>query len=132
MKNSNLSEIQIIFSLNIATLIIELNKRGYQCTFGEVARTPEQQEIYVKTGKSKTMLSAHINRLAADINLFKDGVYLTEAKEYKVAAETWEALNENNVAGFSWGWDANHFEMKMNPRPVSNLQSIINPVVAKV
>ncbi len=42
-------------------------------TGGELARTPEQQAIYVKTGRSKTLNSIHLKRCAIDLNFFKDG-----------------------------------------------------------
>ena len=42
-------------------------------TGGELARTPEQQAIYFKTGRSKTMNSIHLKRCAIDLNFFKDG-----------------------------------------------------------
>lgn len=42
-------------------------------TGGELWRSPEQQEIYFKTGRSKTMNSNHLRRCATDLNFFWDG-----------------------------------------------------------
>jgi len=75
-------------------------------------RTKEQQEIYFNEGKSKTMNSKHLSRLAIDLNLFVYGVYQTDKEAYKPLAEYWKTLHPDNRAGYDWGWDANHFEMK--------------------
>jgi len=107
-----LSQSQRIFSLNLAKLIIWIYDNGMECTMGEVLRTQEQQEIYVKSGKSKTSNSKHLLKLAADINLFIGGEYKTDKESYKEMAKYWKSLHENNVAGYDWGWDSNHFEMK--------------------
>ena len=109
-----LSEAQRIFSVNLARLILWLNDNGIECTIGEVLRTTEQQAIYLKTGKSKTANSAHLKKLAADLNLFVNGSYVADGKSepYKKMAEHWKTLHPSNVAGFDWGFDGNHVEMK--------------------
>lgn len=81
-------------------------------TFGEVWRTKEQQELYVKAGKSKTMNSKHLDRCAVDINLFIDGRLTWVAEDFKPLGEFWESLDP----GCKWGGnfknfvDAVHFE----------------------
>lgn len=109
---SKLLEKQFIFSRLVADLLIFCFQNGYEVTLGEAWRTDEQQAIYLKKGLTKTKNSQHPKRLAIDLNLFRDGVYLTEREDYKLVAEHWESLNENCVAGYSWGWDANHFQLK--------------------
>ncbi len=52
-----LSQHQQIFTRNIALLILRANTLGVNLTFGEVYRTIEQEALYVKEGKSKTMNS---------------------------------------------------------------------------
>ena len=106
-----LSEKQSIFALNFAKLILWINDQGWTVTVGEVLRTPEQEEIYFSTGKSKTKDSKHLLKLAGDLNLFVNGVYQTTKNSYKPLAEYWKSLNPLNKAGYDWGWDANHFEM---------------------
>ena len=105
-----LSQTQRTFSLNLAKLILWIYDNGMECTMGEVLRTPEQQAIYLKSGLSKTSNSKHLQKLAADINLFIDGVYTTEKQDYKGLAEYWKSLHKDNVAGYDWGWDAQHFQ----------------------
>jgi len=110
-----LREFQSVFLRNVASLITWAFENGYELTGGELLRTKEQQEIYVNKGLSKTMNSQHLKKLAIDLNLFIDGIYQTDNEAYKQLAEYWESLHPNNVAGYFWGWDANHFEMQQKP-----------------
>jgi hypothetical protein len=108
-----LSEKQKIFTFNIAKLITEAYRQGYELTFGEVFRTPEQQKIYFDTGRSKTMNSRHLDRLAVDFNIFKDGVLLfnnpatrnAEIQSCLPLGEYWISLNTDNVWGGDWDRD---------------------------
>ncbi|TAN59643.1 M15 family peptidase [bacterium] len=105
-----LSEKQRKFTLMVAKLIAWAYANGFELTFGEAYRTPEQQEIYVKAGKSKTLKSKHLERLAIDVNLFIAGEYKTDAGSYGPLGEFWKSLDPDNRWGGDWGWDANHFE----------------------
>lgn len=107
-----LREKQSLFLFNAAKLIQWAFDNGFELTAGELLRTPEQQEIYLKTGRSKTSNSRHLQKLAIDLNLFIDGKYKTDKESYAPLAEYWKSLHPDNVAGYDWGWDANHFEMK--------------------
>mgnify|MGYP006286320757 CR=1 FL=1 len=68
-----LSQEQAAFLLDACKLIQYATEQGWTVTGGELFRTPEQQEIYLKTGRSKTMASNHLKRCAIDLNFFKDG-----------------------------------------------------------
>ena len=98
-----LSKQRRIFSSNISTLIKWAIDQGYEVTIGEVLRTKEQQEIYVKEGKSQTMNSMHLLGLATDLNLFVNGVYSTDPIQYKILGDKWGTLNPKN----RWGGDFN-------------------------
>lgn len=100
-----LSEKQANFTYNISKLIQWAFSQGYTLTFGEVYRTKEQQELYVKQGKSKTMNSRHLDRLAVDFNIFKDGVILHDSKLIQPLGEYWMSLNTSNVWGGDWDRD---------------------------
>lgn len=118
---------QSIFALNISKLIVWANENGYEITTGEAYRTNDQQLLYfmgykllvvggslklAKTKpKSKTMNSYHLKKLAEDINLFIDGEYKTDKESFKPLAEYWRTLHPDNVSGYDWGWDFNHFQM---------------------
>lgn len=120
---------QSVFAKNIGLLIAYAYANGFELTFGEVYRTVEQQEIYFKTGRSKTMNSRHIQRMAVDFNIFINGrmlfadpkIYDDDLKRATVLADYWESLNVNNVWGSNWDknkltkdkfQDPYHFEMK--------------------
>ncbi len=104
------SELQQIFAVNVAHLILHINECGYSCTFGEAWRPPEVAAIYAQQGKG-IKNSLHCIRLAVDLNLFKDGVYLPTTEAYKFAGEYWESLNSLNRWGGRFN-DGNHFEMR--------------------
>ncbi len=115
----SLSKKQRIFTLMVADLISWAYSKGYELTFGEAYRTREQQEIYVKSGRSKTMRSKHLKRLAVDFNLFIDGRYVRDPERYRPLGEEWERLGGRWGGRFGLkpeeydkkvGWDANHFE----------------------
>lgn len=106
----NLSMKQQIFAVNVAKLILHINEAGFSCTFGEAWRTPEMAQIYAANGKG-IKNSLHCIRLAVDLNLWKDGVYLTKTEAWKPFGEYWESLNQLNRWGGSFG-DGNHLEMR--------------------
>ena len=105
-------EKQSIFLKNFALLILWAFENGYEVTAGELFRTEEQHQINLQKGLSKAKRSKHQDRLAGDLNLFIGGKYQTTREPYRPLAEYWKSLHPDNVAGYDWGWDANHFEMK--------------------
>jgi len=111
----SLSSKQIIFSKNVAKLIIYAETIGVDLTFGEAYRTKYQQEEYVRTGKSKTMNSNHLRRLAVDFNFFINGELFWEHPLITKLGEYWESLNELNRWGGFWKSfkDRPHFEMNV-------------------
>lgn len=110
---------QELFVKDVLKLIQEAHRLGFGVRFGEVWRTAEQQKIYVETGRSKTMNSMHLNRLAIDLVLVWEGKIATH-EQIKPLGEFWEALDPKNRWGGSWRGlvqsgkskfiDAPHFE----------------------
>jgi|SRR5690606_32567812 len=116
-----LSEKQRIFAYNIACLIhYAFDQQGIELTFGEAYRTREQQLIYVQSGKSQTMNSNHLNRLAVDFNFFKEGNLTYNWEDVKPIGDYWESLHPKNRWGGDWNQndvkdgfiDTPHFEMQ--------------------
>lgn len=103
------SELQQIFAVNVAHLILHINECGYSCTFGEAWRTPEMAAMYAQQGKG-IKNSLHCIRLAVDLNLFKNGVYLPQTEAHRPFGEYWEKLNALNRWGGRFN-DGNHYEM---------------------
>lgn len=106
----SLRQEQSAFVRDLVRLFTHASSLGYEYTLGEVERTVDQQKIYMATGRSKTMNSYHLKRLAADVHFFKDGVlcYPREIGAY------WESLDPKNSWGGNWHSfkDAPHFERR--------------------
>ena len=128
-----LSDRQKIFTKNIGLLIGKAYDLGFELTFGEVYRTLEQQKIYFDSGRSKTMDSRHLQRLAVDFNIFKiingdpfllfgiNSMYSTDLEIARPLGEYWMSLHPDNVWGGDWNRngildetfkDPYHFEIK--------------------
>ena len=98
---------QFEFAEDVGKLLTWLYDSGYTVTFGEALRTPEQAAIYAKKGIGISN-SLHTIKLAIDLNLFKEGRWLTRTMEYRAAGEYWESLRDGNSWG-GWFNDGNHF-----------------------
>ena len=107
-----LGEKQRKFSRMVALLIIHAYEMGYEITLGEAYRTPEQAEWNAQRGKG-VINSLHCERLAIDLNLFKDGNYLPNTIDHKPLGELWEQM------GGAWGGrfgDGNHYSLEHEGR----------------
>jgi hypothetical protein len=108
-----LRELQSVFAQLSAQLIQQAEKFGYDVTLGEAWRSPETAKVYAEEGKG-IVDSLHIERLAIDLNLFKQGAYLTDTKDYEILGEWWEGLSCDNYK-CAWGGrfhDGNHFSIE--------------------
>lgn len=108
---------QAAFLLQVAELIQRAAELGLVVTGGELYRTPEQQALYVQAGRSATLDSQHLKRLAIDLNCFvtnPDGTLrLTyAADDLRPLGEFWESLDPANRWGGNWSSfkDTPHFE----------------------
>ena len=97
---SELLQLQQQFAKDVAQLIAYAAVLGYGVTLGEAWRTPEQAQWNAEHGKGVAH-SLHEERLAIDLNLFKDGQYLTEAEAYRALGEWWKKLSPAHC----WGGD---------------------------
>lgn len=106
-----LREKQSIFVALVASLIFEAHKAGYELTFGEAYRSPEEAERLAKLGKGIAN-SLHTQRLAIDLHLFKDGKYLSSTEAHRPLGEWWEKSHPAcRWGGFFKRGDGNHYEM---------------------
>ena len=85
------------FTHMVALLILFAYSKGYELTFGDAFAT---------SGHSPN--SFHYKRLAIDLNLFKDGKYLTATEDHKTLGDFWVSI------GGTWGGnftrkDGNHY-----------------------
>ena len=107
-----LSEKQRLFPTLLAKLLLFIYDQGFECTLGEAYRTPEQAVLDAQKGIGITH-SEHCKRLAIDLMLFKDGVYLTTSEAYRPVGEYWKTLDSACRWGgdFSSLSDGDHFSM---------------------
>jgi len=89
-----MSALQEQFAASVAKLIQKANELGYGVTFGECWRTPEQAQ-WDADHHIGVAHSLHMDRLAIDLNLFKDGEFLTTPEAYIQLGEYWKTLGEN-------------------------------------
>ena len=108
----SLSQEQAAFLRDMCKLVEYASSQGFLVTAGELYRTPEQQEIYVKTGRSKTLNSIHLKRCAIDLNFFKDGKIIWDKQMLAPLGAFWESLHPKNRWGgnFKSLVDCPHFE----------------------
>lgn len=105
--SETLRQKQSRFALMVAALINQAHVMGYEITLGETYRSEHEARRLAAAGKG-IVDSLHCQRLAVDINLFRDGVYLVDGTAYQHLGEWWESQ------GGSWGGrfnDGNHFSL---------------------
>ena len=99
-----LLNLQQIFTISIAKLIVWAYAHGYRITLGEG---------YDDDGQGHMNGSLHYIKLAQDLNLFHDGKYCQDSEDYKELGDYWESLSD---AGYECCWggrfgDGNHFSI---------------------
>lgn len=101
----NLSQKQSNFVHMVALLILHAEQLGYKLTFGDAYRPSGCGYGHPE--------SLHKKRLAVDLNLFKNGVYLTKTEDHLPLGEYWESI------GGAWGGrfgDGNHYSIEYEGR----------------
>lgn len=96
-----LGQEQEVFTRHLVLLIQKAWELGFTVRIGEVMRTPEQQQLYFDSGKSKTMNSMHLKKCAADLHLFKNFIPAS-VNEIRLLGTYWESLSVQNRWGGSW------------------------------
>lgn len=79
------SQKQAIFMRLICRLVGEANRRGYEVTAADFYRDPRAPYGHPK--------SLHRQRMAADLNLFRNGEWLQTTEAHRELGEFWEALS---------------------------------------
>lgn len=110
--SETVGQLQRRFLPLIAKLIEYAYTQGYELTAGECYRSPEQAALNAQHG-SGIANSLHTLRLAIDMQLFKDGIYLTDSEQYRAFGEYWKTLDPLCCWGgdFKTRPDGNHFSM---------------------
>lgn len=81
------------FAELVPILILTAYARGYKITYGDAWAHPED-ERHVEG-------SYHYRRLAIDLNLFRNGVYLRRSEDHAEMGAFWKSLDPK----CSWGGD---------------------------
>lgn len=98
------------------SLVVELihygHTKGYEFTFGETYRSPEEAARLAGLGKG-IRKSLHTQRLAIDLNLFRNGEFLTKSEDHRPLGEFWKTLHPL----CRWGGDftkpdGNHYSLE--------------------
>jgi len=108
----SLGEQQRRFTELVGRLIQWAYANGFELTFGDAYRSPEQAALNAKTGAGISN-SLHTKRLALDFNLFVDGVFKTDSEAHRPLGEYWKSLDQL----CRWGGDfrkpdGNHYSME--------------------
>jgi hypothetical protein len=107
-----LGEAQRQFSPCLARLILWAYEQGFEITIAEVYRTPEQaiRNAHAGTG---IVNSVHVKRLAADLNLFRGGKWLTTSADHAPLGAHWKTLHDLARWGGDFSRpDGNHYSFE--------------------
>lgn len=116
---SDLVREQSVFLLHVCELVKKAGELGFSASAGELYRTPEQQALHVRNGRSTTMASQHLKRLAIDLNFFRDApdgrpLLVSDVEALRPIGQYWEGLDAANRWGGNWTTfkDTPHFERR--------------------
>jgi hypothetical protein len=107
-----MSLLQEEFCQSASKLIQQAAQFGYTVTFGEAWRSPQQAQWDADHGTGISH-SLHIERLAIDLNFFKDGQLITDGSKLADIGAWWKSLGDK----YRWGGDfhtrpdGNHFSI---------------------
>lgn len=109
-----LRELQSLHVRLTAQLIEFAYKLGYELTWGQTVRTESEAESNAASGAG-IKNSLHKVGLAVDLNLFKDGKWLSNSEDHKPLGDFWKTLNPLCC----WGGDfqkkdGNHYSITFN------------------
>ena len=106
-----LGDKQRLFAKLLPGLINQAHLMGYEVTLGDAYRDPR---LHGQIGEKKAYgyrNSCHKLRLAIDLNLFKDGVWLKTTDNHRPLGEWWESLHPLCRWGGRFN-DGNHYSFE--------------------
>lgn len=101
MPALTLGQHQEFFARDFSKLLRYIFDQDCEVRIGEVWRPQEMQELYVRTGRSKTHNSQHTQKMAADLYITQHGNLVTREKMQEFG-KYWESLGPLNRWGGSW------------------------------
>ena len=107
----SLGQKQQRFMRMLPRLIDKAHEMGFELRGGDLFRDPR---VFGAVGESKGYghpKSAHKNKLAIDLNLFRDGRFLADTEDHRPLGEWWEL----QAPDARWGGrfkDGNHYSLE--------------------
>lgn len=109
-------QLQSIHVLCVANLILYAYKQGYQLTWGQTLRSPADAAANASAGRG-IRLSLHLDGLAVDLNLFRDGKWLADSESHRPLGEYWKTLHPLARWGGDFSKpDGNHYSLEWEGR----------------
>lgn len=106
----SLGQKQKRFAKWVPRLIDKAHELGYEVTLGDAYRDARAFGKLGEKGVYGNAFSCHKVRLAIDLNLYKNGVYLDKTEDHRVLGEWWEALAPDHCWGGRF-MDGNHYSI---------------------
>ena len=108
---TTLRQKQSLYAKLVGSLILKAYELGYEVTLGDAYRDPRLHGAMGKKVGYGAANSCHKLRLAIDLNLFKNGVFLETTEGHRLLGEWWEKQHKL----CRWGGrfkipDGNHYE----------------------
>jgi len=90
---------------------------GLECSGGDLLRDPRAHGAVGEKGPYGKAYSLHKSGLAIDLNVFRNGVYITSSEDpvWEMLGSYWESLHPLCANGRKWQ-DANHFSIAHDGR----------------
>jgi hypothetical protein len=108
---------QELFMECLAQFLPWLLANGYKIRGGELQRDPRIAAMNAAAGTGISS-SVHIDKLAIDLNLFRNGVFLDKTEDHAAAGAKWKSLHPL----CRWGGDFK--DSRGRPKPDGNHYSV--------
>lgn len=109
-----LGQKQRLFAGLVGKLLTHIYEQGYEVSLDWAYRPPEVAAYYADLGIG-IRSSLHTVKLAVDLNLFKDGVWLRDTEAHRPFGEWWEKQHELARWGGRFN-DGNHYSLEHEGR----------------
>ncbi len=106
----SLGQKQELFAILYAQHVAWLNQKGYRTRLGDLFRDPRAFGEVGEEGPYGAPYSMHKDKCAGDINLFKNGKFLTKTSDHLESGRKWESRHPLCCWGGRFD-DGNHYSI---------------------
>lgn len=108
-----LGEKQELFMRLLPRLLDKIHELGFEIRGGDLFRDPRPHGAFGVKKSYGSKHSSHKLKLAIDLNITKDGVYLKKTSDHQDIGEWWEKQHELcRWGGRFKGGDGNHYSLE--------------------